>query len=40
MQGKVTITGGDGKITLDNPAIEAGQLATITAFNITGPNLT
>lgn len=35
IQGSVTITGGGGDLTLDNPVIEAGQQINVTAFTIT-----
>jgi hypothetical protein len=38
IQGTVTATGGGGDITLDNPALVAGQSVTITAFSLTEGN--
>ncbi len=35
IQGSVTITGGGGDITLDNPVIAIGQQVTITAFTLS-----
>lgn len=35
IQGSVTITGGGGDMTLDNPALAVGQQVTITGFNIS-----
>lgn len=35
IQGSVTITGGGGDMTLDNPVLAVGQQVTITAFTIT-----
>jgi hypothetical protein len=31
-QGTVTITGGGGDLTLDNPALTAGQIVTVTSW--------
>lgn len=38
MQGTVTITAGDGDMTLDNDVVEAGQRIAITGFTLTGGN--
>lgn len=38
MQGTVTITGGGGDMTVDNPVVEAGQAVTITSFSLTDGN--
>lgn len=38
MQGSVTITGGGGDLTLDNPVVEANQKITITGFTWTEGN--
>jgi hypothetical protein len=38
IQGTVTITGGGGDMTLDNPVVEAGQQITITTFTLTDGN--
>lgn len=35
MQGSVTITGGGGEMTVDNPALTAGQSFVVTSFSIT-----
>lgn len=35
IQGSVTITGGGGDMTMDNPVLAVGQLVTVTAFTIT-----
>ncbi|SOC19513.1 hypothetical protein [Rhodobacter maris] len=35
IQGTVTITGGGGDMTLDNPVLAVGQQVTITAFTLT-----
>ncbi len=37
-QGSVTITGGGGDMTVDNPALQVGQLVNVTAFTITEAN--
>lgn len=37
-QGTITVTGGGGDLTLDNTAIAAGQIVTVTAFTWTAPN--
>jgi hypothetical protein len=37
MQGTVTITGGGGDMTVDNPVVEAGQNITISGFTLTAP---
>ncbi|WP_444452048.1 hypothetical protein ACTTAI_13400 [Rhodobacter capsulatus] len=34
VQGTVTITGGGGDMTLDNPALTVGQVVTITGYNL------
>jgi hypothetical protein len=38
LQGTVTITGGGGDMTLDNPNIATGQSVTINTFTITAGN--
>lgn len=38
MQGTVTITGGGGDMTLDNPNIATGQSVTVNTFSITAGN--
>lgn len=38
MQGSVTISGGGGDMTVDNPVVEAGQDILVTAFTITDGN--
>ena len=38
MQGTVTITGGGGDMTVDNPVFEAGQEFAITAWTMTDGN--
>ncbi len=38
MQGSVTITGGGGNMTVDNPVVEANQIVTVTGFTITSGN--
>lgn len=38
MQGSVTITGGGGDLTLDNPVISAGQDVLITSWSLTEGN--
>ncbi len=35
LQGTVTITGGGGDMTIDNPVLAIGQLVTVTAFTLT-----
>ena len=35
IQGSVTITGGGGDMTMDNPVLAIGQQVTVTAFTIT-----
>lgn len=37
-QGSITLTGGGGDMTLDNIVFEAGQVFTVTSFNVTDPN--
>ena len=37
-QGSVTITGGGGDMTVNNPVIESGQQITVTAYSITVGN--
>jgi hypothetical protein len=37
-QGDVTITGGGGAMTVDNPVVEAGQKITVSSFAITDGN--
>jgi hypothetical protein len=37
MQGTVTITGGGGDMTIDNPVVAAAQQITITGFTLTAP---
>jgi len=34
IQGSVTITGGGGDMTIDNPVLAVGQQVTITSFNL------
>ena len=36
VQGTVTITGGGGDMTVDNPVIAGGQQVTVTGFTLTG----
>lgn len=36
IQGTVTVTGGGGDMTVDNPEIAGGQQVTITDFTLTG----
>lgn len=36
-QGTVTVTGGGGDLTLNNPNIANGQVTTITSWNLTMP---
>lgn len=38
VQGTVTITGGGGDLTVDNPAVQAGQTITITSYSWTAAN--
>lgn len=38
MQGTVTITGGGGDMTLDNPNIANGQAVTVNTFTVTAGN--
>jgi len=38
MQGSVTITGGGGNLTLDNPVLVATQAVAITDFTLTAPH--
>lgn len=38
IQGTVTITGGGGDLTLDNPVLAAGQAVEITGFTLTDGN--
>ena len=38
IQGTVTITGGGGDMTLDNPVVEANQVVTVTGYTFTAPN--
>lgn len=38
LQGTVTITGGGGDLTLDNPVLAAGQQVDITGFTLTDGN--
>jgi len=35
IQGSVTISGGGGDMTIDNPALTVGQTVTITGFTLT-----
>ena len=35
IQGSVTITGGGGDMTMDNPVLAIGQQVTVTSFTIT-----
>ena len=37
-QGTVTMTGGGGDMTLDNPVVSAGQQVTVTTFTLTAAN--
>lgn len=37
-QGTVTITGGGGDMTIDNPVVESGQKITVTAYALTEGN--
>lgn len=37
-QGSVTITGGGGDMTVDNPVLAVGQPITVTLFTLTAPN--
>jgi len=37
-QGTVTLTGGGGDMTVDNPAFQQGQSFSITSFTINEPN--
>lgn len=38
MQGTVTVSGGGGDMTIDNPVVLAGQQITVTSFSITAGN--
>lgn len=38
IQGDVTITGGGGKMTVDNPSFAIGQTFTVTSFTLTDGN--
>ena len=38
MQGSVTITGGGGDMTIDNPVVADDQVITVTAFTLTDGN--
>lgn len=38
VQGSVTITGGGGDMTMDNPALEVGQVVTGSTFTLTEGN--
>ena len=38
MQGDVTITGGGGKMTVDNTSFASGQTFTVTSFTLTDGN--
>lgn len=38
VQGTVTITGGGGDLTVDNPVVQAGQSITITTYSWTAAN--
>jgi len=38
IQGTVTITGGGGDMTLDNPVVELAQAISITGFTLTAGN--
>lgn len=38
LQGTVTITGGGGDMTLDNPVLAIGQQVTVASFTITEAN--
>ncbi|MDV7392299.1 hypothetical protein RZS08_13125, partial [Arthrospira platensis SPKY1] len=38
MQGTVTITGGGGDMTLDNPNIAQNQVVTVNTFTVTAGN--
>lgn len=35
IQGSVTVTGGGGDMTIDNPVLAVAQEVTVTAFNLT-----
>lgn len=37
LQGKITLTGGDGEMTLDNTDIKVGQGITVTGFTLNAP---
>jgi hypothetical protein len=38
LQGTVTLTGGGGDMEVDNPAFQAGQQFSVTAFSLAEPN--
>ena len=38
MQGTITVTGGGGDMTIDNPVLADGQTVTVTTFTITDGN--
>lgn len=38
MQGTVTVTGGGGDMTVDNPVVLANQQITVTSFTLTAGN--
>jgi len=38
MQGSVTVTGGGGDMTIDNPVVADGQIVTVDTFTITDGN--
>jgi hypothetical protein len=38
MQGTVTISGGGGDMTLDNPNIAQNQVVTVNTFSVTAGN--
>lgn len=38
LQGTVTITGGQGDMTIDNPVVLVGAIVTVTSFAITDGN--
>ena len=38
MQGSVTVTGGDGDMTVDNTSIAVDQVITVTGFTLTAAN--
>ena len=38
LQGSVTITGGGGDLTVDNPVVALAQVITVTAYDLTDAN--